>query len=213
VQQGAVRIDGQDVRDVTQKSLRATIGMVPQDTVLFNDTIAYNIRYGCPSASDAEVETAADIAQVGNFIRSLPDGFGAMVGERGLKLSGGEKQRVAIARTILKAPPILMLDEATSALDTTTEMEIQAALDVVSKDRTTLVIAHRLSTVINADEIIVLRGGLIAERGTHASLLEQKGLYEQMWNRQREAISAEERLKAVRESDELGIINRLAPAK
>ena len=213
VQQGAVRIDGQDVRDVTQKSLRATIGMVPQDTVLFNDTIAYNIRYGRPSASEAEVEAAADIAQVGNFIRSLPDGFGAMVGERGLKLSGGEKQRVAIARTILKAPPILMLDEATSALDTTTEMEIQAALDVVSKDRTTLVIAHRLSTVINADEIIVLRGGLIAERGTHADLLAQKGLYEQMWNRQREAISAEERLKAVRESDELGIINRLAPAK
>src|SRR5690606_34974432 len=167
IQQGAILIDGQDVRDVTQKSLRKAIGMVPQDTVLFNDTIAYNIRYGRPDASEEEVHNAAQLAQIDGFIRNLPDGYKAMVGERGLKLSGGEKQRVAIARTILKAPPILILDEATSALDTQTEQEIQAALDLVSRDRTTLVIAHRLSTVINADEIIVLRDGMIAERGTH----------------------------------------------
>ncbi len=213
VQDGSVKIDGQDVRDVTQTSLRAVIGMVPQDTVLFNDTIAYNIRYGRPSASEAEVEQAAEIAQVGNFIRSLPEGFKTMVGERGLKLSGGEKQRVAIARTILKSPPILMLDEATSALDTGTEQEIQAALDEVSKNRTTLIIAHRLSTVINADEIIVLKDGAIAERGTHAELLEQKGLYERMWNRQREAVQAEAKLKEVRESDDLGIVIRKEPAR
>ena len=213
VQGGSVKIDGQDVRDVTQTSLRAVIGMVPQDTVLFNDTIAYNIRYGRPSASEAEVEQAAEIAQVGNFIRSLPEGFKTMVGERGLKLSGGEKQRVAIARTILKSPPILMLDEATSALDTGTEQEIQAALDEVSKNRTTLIIAHRLSTVINADEIIVLKDGAIAERGTHAELLEQKGLYERMWNRQREAVQAEAKLKEVRESDDLGIVIRKEPAR
>ncbi len=213
VQDGSVKIDGQNVRDVTQKSLRAGIGMVPQDTVLFNDTIAYNIRYGRPSASEAEVEQAAEIAQVGNFIRSLPEGFKTMVGERGLKLSGGEKQRVAIARTILKSPPILMLDEATSALDTGTEQEIQAALDEVSKNRTTLIIAHRLSTVINADEIIVLKDGMIAERGTHAQLLEHKGLYERMWNRQREAVQAEAKLKEVRESDDLGIVIRKEPAR
>ena len=213
VQGGSVKIDGQDVRDVTQKSLRSVIGMVPQDTVLFNDTIAYNIRYGRPSASEAEVEQAAEIAQVGNFIRSLPEGFKAMVGERGLKLSGGEKQRVAIARTILKSPPILMLDEATSALDTGTEQEIQAALDEVAKNRTTLIIAHRLSTVINADEIIVLKDGAIAERGTHAELLEQKGLYERMWNRQREAVQAEAKLKEVRESDDLGVVIRKEPAR
>ncbi|SOC86151.1 ATP-binding cassette, subfamily B [Ensifer adhaerens] len=213
VQGGSVKIDGQDVRDVTQTSLRAVIGMVPQDTVLFNDTIAYNIRYGRPSASEAEVEQAAEIAQVGNFIRSLPEGFKTMVGERGLKLSGGEKQRVAIARTILKSPPILMLDEATSALDTGTEQEIQAALDEVAKNRTTLIIAHRLSTVINADEIIVLKDGAIAERGTHGELLEQKGLYERMWNRQREAVQAEAKLKEVRESDDLGIIIRKEPAR
>ena len=213
VQGGSVKIDGQDVRDVTQKSLRAVIGMVPQDTVLFNDTIAYNIRYGRPSASEAEVEQAAEIAQVGNFIRSLPEGFKTMVGERGLKLSGGEKQRVAIARTILKSPPILMLDEATSALDTGTEQEIQAALDEVAKNRTTLIIAHRLSTVINADEIIVLKDGAIAERGTHAELLEQKGLYERMWNRQREAVQAEAKLKEVRESDDLGVVIRKEPAR
>ena len=213
VQGGSVKIDGQDVRDVTQKSLRAVIGMVPQDTVLFNDTIAYNIRYGRPSASEAEVEQAAEIAQVGNFIRSLPEGFKTMVGERGLKLSGGEKQRVAIARTILKSPPILMLDEATSALDTGTEQEIQAALDEVAKNRTTLIIAHRLSTVINADEIIVLKDGAIAERGTHAELLEQKGLYERMWNRQREAVQAEAKLKEVRENDDLGVVIRKEPAR
>lgn len=212
IQSGAVEIDGQDVRDVTQKSLRAVIGMVPQDTVLFNDTIAYNIRYGRLSATDEDMLAAADAAQIGHFITSLPDGFKTMVGERGLKLSGGEKQRVAIARTILKAPPILILDEATSALDTTTEQEIQAALDVVSKNRTTLVIAHRLSTVINADEIIVLRAGEIAERGTHAALLEQNGLYASMWNRQREATQAEEHLRQVRESDDLGVVVRKEPA-
>ena len=212
IQDGTITIDGQDVRDVTQHSLRAAIGMVPQDTVLFNDTVAYNIRYGRPSATEEEVQTAAEVAQISHFIRTLPEGFDTKVGERGLKLSGGEKQRVAIARTILKAPPILILDEATSALDTTTEHEIQSALDTVSKNRTTLVIAHRLSTVINADEIIVLRDGLIAERGTHAGLLAQDGLYASMWNRQREAVQAEEQLRKVRESDDLGIILRGAPA-
>ncbi|AVA20937.1 MULTISPECIES: ABC transporter ATP-binding protein/permease [unclassified Rhizobium] len=212
VQSGTITIDGQDLRKVTQKSLRKVIGMVPQDTVLFNDTIAYNIRYGRPGASENEVTAAAEIAQISDFIRHLPEGFDTKVGERGLKLSGGEKQRVAIARTILKAPPVLILDEATSALDTTTEREIQAALDVVSKNRTTLVIAHRLSTVIGADEIIVLKSGEIAERGTHAALLEQNGLYASMWNRQREATQAEEHLKQVRESDDLGVVNRLAPA-
>jgi len=212
IQSGAITVDGQDIRGITQKSLRSVIGMVPQDTVLFNDTVAYNIRYGRPSASEADVKQAAEIAQIGHFIETLPEGFETKVGERGLKLSGGEKQRVAIARTILKAPPILILDEATSALDTTTEREIQTALDVVSKNRTTLVIAHRLSTVIGADEIIVLKSGEIAERGTHASLLEQNGLYASMWSRQREATQAEEHLKQVREKDELGIVNRLAPA-
>jgi ABC-type transport system involved in Fe-S cluster assembly fused permease/ATPase subunit len=212
VQAGAITIDGQDVRSVTQQSLRAAIGMVPQDTVLFNDTIAYNIRYGRPSATEEEVSAAAEVAQIGRFLRTLPQGFETMVGERGLKLSGGEKQRVAIARTILKAPPILILDEATSALDTTTEQEIQSALDIVSRNRTTLVIAHRLSTVIGADEIIVLRDGTIAERGTHANLLAANGLYASMWNRQREATQAEEHLRQVRESDDLGVIMRLAPA-
>lgn len=212
IQGGVITIDGQDVRDVTQKSLRAAIGMVPQDTVLFNDTVAYNIRYGRPEATEQEVLAAADAAQIGHFIQTLPDGFSTRVGERGLKLSGGEKQRVAIARTILKAPPILILDEATSALDTTTEHEIQSALDVVSKNRTTLVIAHRLSTVISADEIIVLRGGEIAERGNHASLLGQNGLYASMWNRQLEAVQAEEQLRKVRENDDLGIITRGPPA-
>ncbi len=212
VQSGTITIDDQDLRTVTQKSLRKVIGMVPQDTVLFNDTIAYNIRYGRPGANEAEVTGAAEIAQIGEFIRNLPEGFDTKVGERGLKLSGGEKQRVAIARTILKAPPVLILDEATSALDTTTEREIQASLDVVSKNRTTLVIAHRLSTVISADEIIVLKSGVIAERGTHADLLAQNGLYASMWNRQREATQAEEHLKQVRESDDLGVVDRLAPA-
>lgn len=212
VQQGTITIDGQDVRDVTQKSLRAVIGMVPQDTVLFNDTIAYNIRYGRVSASEDEVVAAAEAAQIATFIQSLPEGFQAMVGERGLKLSGGEKQRVAIARTILKAPPILILDEATSALDTRTEQEIQSALDVVSRNRTTLVIAHRLSTVISADEIIVLKDGVIAERGTHGELIDRDGLYASMWSRQREATQAEEQLKRVRESDDLGIVSRGEPA-
>ena len=208
IQSGSIVIDGQNVRDVTQQSLRAAIGMVPQDTVLFNDTIAYNIRYGRIDASDDEVNRAADLAQIGDFIRGLPEGFNAMVGERGLKLSGGEKQRVAIARTILKAPPILILDEATSALDTATEQEIQAALDFVSKGRTTLVIAHRLSTVVSADEIIVLKNGEIAERGRHTDLLDQKGLYASMWDRQREATEAEEQLKRMREEDEMGVVTR-----
>lgn len=208
VQGGQVLIDGQDVRDVTQRSLRGAIGMVPQDTVLFNDTIAYNIRYGRIGASEEDMQKAAELAQIGPFIERLPEGYRSMVGERGLKLSGGEKQRVAIARTILKAPPILMLDEATSALDSHTEQEIQAALDLVSKGRTTIVIAHRLSTVITADEIIVLKDGQIAERGTHAELMRQHGLYASMWDRQREATEAEERLRIARESDELGVIVR-----
>ena len=208
IQSGAILIDGQDVRDVTQDSLRRSIGMVPQDTVLFNDTIAYNIRYGRPDASEAEIRKAAELAQIGTFIEHLPEGYDTMVGERGLKLSGGEKQRVAIARTILKAPPILILDEATSALDTHTEREIQTALDIVSEGRTTIVIAHRLSTVVSADEIIVLKGGVIAERGRHADLLAAGGLYADMWNRQREATEAEERLRIARETDELGVVVR-----
>jgi ATP-binding cassette subfamily B protein len=208
IQSGSISIDGQDVSQVTQKSLRAAIGMVPQDTVLFNDTIAYNIRYGRVGANEEEVRKAAELAQISGFIESLPEGFDSMVGERGLKLSGGEKQRVAIARTILKAPPILILDEATSALDTATEQEIQTALDFVSKGRTTLVIAHRLSTVVGADEIIVLKDGKIAERGRHGELLAQKGLYASMWDRQREATEAEEQLKRMREADEFGIFDR-----
>ena len=208
IQSGSITIDGQDIRDVTQTSLRAAVGMVPQDTVLFNDTIAYNIRYGRMDATEEAVQQAAELAQIDVFIASMPDGYKSMVGERGLKLSGGEKQRVAIARTILKAPPILILDEATSALDTNTEREIQAALEQVSKDRTTLVIAHRLSTVISADEIIVLQDGKIAERGAHAQLLKKKGLYASMWDRQREASEAAERLRKAQESDELGVIVR-----
>ena len=168
--------------------------MVPQDTVLFNDTIRYNIRYGRWEASDAEVEEAARLAQIDTFIRMSPKGYETEVGERGLKLSGGEKQRVAIARTILKSPPILLLDEATSALDSHTEKEIQDALDRVSRNRTTLVIAHRLSTIVGADEIIVLDAGQIAERGTHQQLLAKGGLYASMWNRQREAQEAREKL-------------------
>jgi ATP-binding cassette subfamily B protein len=191
---GRITIDGQDIRNVTQKSLRAVIGMVPQDTVLFNDTIRYNIRYGRWDATDKEVEGAAQLAQIDGFIRLAPDGYETEVGERGLKLSGGEKQRVAIARTILKGPPILLLDEATSALDSHTEKEIQDALDRVSRDRTTLVIAHRLSTIVGADEIIVLDQGVIAERGTHHQLLLKNGLYASLWNRQREAEEAREKL-------------------
>ena len=206
--EGSVEIDGQDVRDVTQKSLRAAVGMVPQDTVLFNDTIAYNIRYGRPEATDEEVHEAAKLAQIADFIEGLPQGYETPVGERGLKLSGGEKQRVAIARTILKSPPILILDEATSALDTQTEREIQSALDHVSQNRTTLVIAHRLSTVINADEIIVLRAGEIAERGNHEGLLAQNGLYAQMWNRQREVDEAGEKLRLARETDTEGFLGK-----
>jgi ATP-binding cassette subfamily B protein len=191
---GSIVIDGQDIAKATQESLRAAVGMVPQDTVLFNDTIRYNIRYGRPDATDAEVETAAALAQIQDFIMDLPQGYDTMVGERGLKLSGGEKQRVSIARTILKGPPILMLDEATSALDTMTEKEIQDALRKVSEDRTTLVIAHRLSTVIDADEIIVLEAGRIVERGKHEQLLSERGVYATMWNRQREADQARETL-------------------
>ncbi|WP_317993033.1 ABCB family ABC transporter ATP-binding protein/permease [Bartonella gliris] len=208
VDAGSITIDGQDIRDVTQKSLREAIGMVPQDTVLFNDTIAYNICYGRPSATDEEMRKAAEMAQISKFIEMLPKGFQSMVGERGLKLSGGEKQRVAIARTLLKAPPLLILDEATAALDTATEQEIQQALDIVSRGRTTLIIAHRLSTVINADEILVLKNGRIIENGTHAELLRKKGLYASMWNKQLEASQAEEKLRKMREEDELGVVNR-----
>ncbi|MCE2761163.1 MAG: ABC transporter ATP-binding protein/permease [Acetobacteraceae bacterium] len=189
---GRVLVDGQDVRGLSQQSLRAAIGVVPQDTVLFNDTIRYNIAYGRPGASDAEIENAARLAQVHDFVMRLPDGYATRVGERGLKLSGGEKQRVAIARTILKDPRLLILDEATSALDTRTEQEIQAALRDVARNRTTLVIAHRLSTVVEADEIIVLQEGAIAERGTHGALIAAGGLYADMWRRQSEAMAAAE---------------------
>ena len=192
VWEGGVEVDGVDLRDLTQSSLRASIGVVPQDTVLFNDTIRYNIAYGRPGASQAEIEDAARHAQVHGFVMSLPDGYDTRVGERGLKLSGGEKQRVAIARTILKNPRILILDEATSALDTRTEREIGAALRAVSQDRTTLVIAHRLSTVVDADEILVLDDGRVAEHGTHAGLLARDGLYARMWALQAEEMAVEE---------------------
>ena len=198
---GRILIDGQDIARITQASLRQAIGMVPQDTVLFNDTIRYNIRYGRWGASNTEVEEAARLAQIDGLIRLAPKGYETEVGERGLKLSGGEKQRVAIARTILKAPPILVLDEATSALDSHTEKEIQDALERVSKGRTTLVIAHRLSTIVGADEIIVLDQGEIVERGTHFALLDANGLYASMWNRQREAEEAREKLARVSEED------------
>ena len=195
-QGGRILIDGQDILAVTQASLRAAIGMVPQDTVLFNDSIGYNIRYGRWEASDAEVREAAALAQIDRFIASVPGGYDAQVGERGLKLSGGEKQRVAIARTILKGPPILILDEATSALDSFTEHEIQEALRRVAKGRTTLVIAHRLSTVVEADEIVFLDHGRVVERGTHQQLLDKNGEYAAMWNRQREAAEARAKLLA-----------------
>jgi len=193
VASGSVRIDGQDIRDVTQASLRAAIGVVPQDTVLFNDTIYYNIAYGRPDATREEVEQAARLARIHDFIMALPQGYEATVGERGLKLSGGEKQRVAIARTILKNPAILLFDEATSALDTRTEQEIQRSLEEVSRGRTTVVIAHRLSTIINADEIIVLDRGRVVERGHHADLLALNGAYAEMWRRQQEAAAEAER--------------------
>jgi ATP-binding cassette, subfamily B, heavy metal transporter len=191
---GRVTIDGHDIRDVTQASLRAQIGVVPQDTVLFNDTILYNIQYGRPDASFEDVRKAAAMAQIDAFVGALPDGYLTTVGERGLKLSGGEKQRVAIARTILKGPPILILDEATSALDSHTEKEIQDALDEVSRNRTTLVIAHRLSTIIGADRILVLDQGRLVEQGTHGELLARGGLYASLWNRQRQADKAREEL-------------------
>ena len=200
-QAGRILIDGQPIADVQQVSLRAAIGMVPQDTVLFNDTIEYNILYGRPEATTAEVEEAARLAQIDRFIRLLPEGYATSVGERGLKLSGGEKQRVAIARTILKGPPVLVLDEATSALDSFTEKEIQDALDRVSEGRTTLVIAHRLSTVVNADEIIVLDKGQIVERGHHRDLLAAGGVYAAMWNRQREVDEAKATLQRATEAE------------
>ncbi|UUL82019.1 ABCB family ABC transporter ATP-binding protein/permease [Sphingomonas qomolangmaensis] len=191
---GRITIDGQDISQVTQDSLRAAIGIVPQDTVLFNDTVGYNIAYGREGSTHDDIRAAAQGAAIGDFIESLPDGYETRVGERGLKLSGGEKQRVAIARTLLKNPPILILDEATSALDSRTESEIQATLEQIERGRTTIVIAHRLSTVVNADQIIVLEAGEVAERGTHAELLRKNGLYAEMWTRQ--ANEAEEALAA-----------------
>jgi ATP-binding cassette subfamily B protein len=183
---GALTIDGQDVRDVTQASLHAQVGVVPQDTVLFNDTVHYNIAYGRPDASEQEIRAAAKAAKIHDFIMSLPLGYQTTVGERGLKLSGGEKQRVGIARTLLKNPPILLLDEATSALDTETEMEIQAELKAMGKGRTVITIAHRLSTIADADRIMVLENGEIVEDGTHDALLAQDGRYAVLWNRQTE---------------------------
>ena len=204
---GRVTIDGQDIRDVTQVTLRSAMGVVPQDTVLFNDTLRYNIQYGRADATRQEVEEAAKLAQIDGFIKQMPDGYDTMVGERGLKLSGGEKQRVAIARTILKGPPILILDEATSALDSHTEKEIQDALDRVSKNRTTLVIAHRLSTIVHADNIIVMEQGKLVEQGRHAELLAKDGLYASLWNRQREAQKAREELaRTLEEAEKAGAI-------
>ena len=211
VTSGRITVDGQDIRDVSQESLRAAIGIVPQDTVLFNDTIGYNIRYGRWDASEADVREAARMAQVARFIETLPSGYDTQVGERGLKLSGGEKQRVAIARTILKGPPILVLDEATSALDTATEREIQSALEEVSQNRTALVIAHRLSTVVDADRIIVLEDGAIAEDGTHGELLARRGLYAAMWDRQREVDAIAEQLRRTREEARAFIPPALIP--
>jgi len=191
IARGSIRINGVDIRDVQQASLRAAIGIVPQDTVLFNDTILYNIRYGRPQASDAEVFAAARAAHIHDFIESLPAKYETMVGERGLKLSGGEKQRVAIARALLKNPRILIFDEATSALDSRAEKAIQAELERIAEGRTTLVIAHRLSTVMDADLILVLQHGRVVERGTHDQLLEIQGEYARMWQLQREAAQAQ----------------------
>ncbi|MDR2245045.1 MAG: ABC transporter ATP-binding protein/permease [Burkholderiales bacterium] len=185
VTEGAILIDGQDIRSVTQKSLRAAIGIVPQDTVLFNDTLEYNIAYGRTSATHEEVEAVARMAQLDDFIARLPEGYATQVGERGLKLSGGEKQRVAIARTLLKRPQILIFDEATSSLDSRSEKQIQAAIRKIAREHTTLIIAHRLSTIVEADEILVLEHGRIVERGQHASLLAREGLYARMWRLQR----------------------------
>ncbi len=206
IQGGRISIDDQDISLVTQESLRNKVGIVPQDTVLFNDTIRYNIRYGNPDASDEQVESAAQTASIHDFIVSLPQGYDTKVGERGLKLSGGEKQRVAIARTILKDPPILVLDEATSALDIKTEREIQAALLEVSKNRTTLVIAHRLSTIVNADEILVMGDGEILERGTHTELVNADGSYAEMWRRQKEAADEIKKIQEIFGSDGLQIL-------
>ena len=208
---GRILIDGQNIGAVTQSSLRAAIGMVPQDTVLFNDAILYNIRYGRDNASEHGVIAAAENAQIDRFIRSLPQGYKSPVGERGLKLSGGEKQRVAIARTMLKAPPILVLDEATSALDSFTERDIQSALERVSRGRTTIVIAHRLSTVVNADEILVLDKGVIAERGSHQELLARGGIYSAMWSRQRQVDAAQEVLRQAGREDDLAAPGGAAP--
>lgn len=195
VQSGAVRINGQDIRDVTQQSLRASMGIVPQDTVLFNDSIYYNIAYGRPDATQEEVHNAARSAQIHDFIETLPDGYDTVVGERGLKLSGGEKQRVAIARTLLKNPAILIFDEATSALDSHSEKQIQAELKRIVKNRTTLTIAHRLSTIADADQILVMENGRIVERGTHAQLLTAKQTYTQMW-----ALQQQEQLKQLQQT-------------
>jgi ATP-binding cassette subfamily B protein len=202
VASGRVLIDGQDIRDVTQKSLRAAIAVVPQDTVLFNDTIFYNIAYGRADATAEDIYAAAQMAQLDDLIRALPDGYDTMVGERGLKLSGGEKQRVAIARAILKNPPILVLDEATSALDSHTEKEIQDAIDRISRNRTSVVIAHRLSTIVHADLILVLEKGRLIEQGTHAQLMSAGGLYASMWNRQRQAEKAREELADALEQEQ-----------